>query len=220
MNDHSDASSSVEFRLARLEAYQQEFARGPALDTASAGVSLLALVGGGYAAQLGLGLPNHPYQWAVGALLIFFAYQRHWFRHPATAWPWALAPLNVFAAASLAKLFIGSGRQYPFRWIKYPEFTWVRPGLVPEPQLLWQNFSFGNQEVDLTAVQTFLIGLLVVGRCLRLQGFTSLVAILLMLASLPALVGFRWDWVFPAAALIGIAFYIQSREFRFAKRPH
>ncbi len=86
--------------------------------------------------------------------------------------------------------------------------------MVPAPELMWQPYSFAGQAVDLTAVQTFLIGLVVVGRFLRLQAFTSWMAFLLLLASIPALLKFQWSWVFPAVALLGLGLYFQSREYR------
>ncbi len=223
MNPNLD-SDSVELRVARLEALAITTAGSgtffDVLDKPSGATALVCLGAAAYCAQSGLGLPNHPYQWAAGTLIVFFAYQRRWFRHPKALWLWSIAALNLFAASSLAKLFIGSGRHFPFQWFKYPEFTWTRAGMIPEPTLTWQAMAFAHQEVDLTAVQTFLIGLLIAGRCLRLQGFTSLVALLLLTASLPALVGFHWDWVFPAMALSGIGFYVQSSGFRPAKSLH
>lgn len=218
MKSHPEGDS-LELRIARLEAAALNSAGSPfapSLDQTSGIAALILLAAAAYSAQLGLGLPNHPYQWAAGALLVFFGYQRHWFRHPKAIWLWVLAAFNLFAAASVAKLFIGSGRHFPFQWFKFPELSWARNGMIPEPSLTWQQFSFGHQEVDLTAVQTFMIGLLIVGRCLRLQGFTSLIALLLLAASLPALTSFHWDWVFPSLALIGLGFYVQSRTFRAA----
>ncbi len=183
------------------------------LSPKSFALSVVFLAFGAYCAFLGLGLPNHPYQWAAGAIFTFFAYQRGWFRWPDKAPFWALLPLDLYTVASATKLFIGSGRQFPFANLRYPDLSWSRSGVLPAPELLWQPFSFAGQEVDLTAVQTFLVGVVVVGRVLRLQAFTSWMAFILLLASLPALLKFQWAWVFPALALIGLGLYFQSREF-------
>jgi len=183
------------------------------LDNYSFLLSLLFLSAGAYCAFIGLGLPNHPYQWAAGALFTFLAFQRGWFRWPQKAFFWALALVDLYVVSSITKLFIGSGRQFPFQWLRYPEFGVDRTGLVPTPQLLWQPYSFAGLEVDLTAVQTFLMGLVVLGRFLRLQGFTSWMAFLLLLASIPALLTFQWSWVFPALALMGLGLYFHSAQF-------
>ncbi len=213
-------TESLSLRVARLELLVAASKIGSPLEPSSFFLALVSITAGAYCAFLGLGLPNHPYQWVAGGLLVFFAYQRDWFRLPRNPVFWCLSLLNCFAAASLAKLFIGSGRRFPFQWIRYPELTWNRVGMLPEPTMIWQGVSFSGQEVDLTSVQMFLIGALVFGRCLRLQGFTSLMAIGLLAASLPALVSFHWNWVFPAVALTGVAFYLQSREFGFPKFKH
>ncbi len=189
-----------------------------ALNSTSFLLSAAFLGGGAYCAFLGLGLPNHPYQWGAGTIFTFFAYQRGWFRWPGKAAFWALVPLDLYAVASVAKLFIGSGVRFPFASLRYPDLTWNRASMVPAPELMWQPFAFAGQPVDLTAVQTFLLGLVVVGRFLHMQAFTSWMAFVLLLASVPALLTFQWNWVFPAVALIFLGLYFQSSEFKgFAK---
>lgn len=172
-------------------------------DTATA--ALFVLAASLYASYRGLGLPNHPYQWSLGFLGVALAYHRGWLawrRHPLTFF---LAGLNVCQIAMLLKLLIGSGRRYPFAWMEYPNGF-----QVSSMSFTWQSPNLATWQLDLTLIQTFLFLVTVAGAVVRFQPFTSLTAILLLVASLPAFSSFDWAWVFPAMMAAGVALYLQA----------
>lgn len=206
----TSSHQDLEARIARLEiALNVAKDHSPLSDTAF--LISLALLGGGLACgYLGMGQPNHPYQWALGGMATALAYHRRWFRAPAKSYEWLLAPLNVLMIAMLFKLLIGSGIHQPFAWIKVPEITNTSSGMVPSWSLVWQPSTVGGWELDLTLIQTFLLLITLIGALFRFQPFVSLTALLLIVVSLPAFASFTWTWVFPSMAVAAVAFYVQG----------
>lgn len=165
---------------------------------------------------IGLGAPNHYYQAVFAALTIALAYHQGWFAWPQHKPHWALALLNVALLAMLYKLVIGSGVVEPFFWAKVPVVEAKEAdgafSLLPKAGMHWEKTALAAWSIDLTIVQTFLLLVTLVGAMFEFQPFASLTAFLLVVVSLPALVGFDWHWVFPAIISAAISFYLQSAE--------
>lgn len=173
-----------------------------------AGVAALAL------ALLGVGLPNHYYQPLFALWICLLAYYRNLLRVPQRWFQFALPVLNVALIMLLLKLVIGSGERHPFFWVKFPTLTTTKvdqswSSLLPAWRLAWENSFLADWSCDVTAIQTFLLFLVVLGSLLRFHPFTSLVAFLLVLFSLPAFATFQWGFVFPALVLGASYFYVQ-----------
>jgi hypothetical protein len=210
---------SLEERVARLEG---RLGWGPSIDCELnpklARLSLLLLVIALLACWIGLGAPNHYYQVALGILVTILAYHKGWLIKPQQSITWGLAVLNAGVISLLFKLFIGSGERFPLSWIMYPviskmenkEGAWK--GLMPGFDLGWQPSPIADWSIDLTIVQTFLLLLTVLAAFVEFQPFASLIAVLLVMFSIPALVSFNWPWVFPAILIGIIALYLQSPD--------
>ncbi len=208
------STHELEIRIARLEEALTIRRHGEKLSPKKFGLSFPLLVAGLYCANEGLGLPNHPYQWALGGLAVALGYHRRWLHWPAPGqpWEWILAPLNAMLLAMLFKLLIGSGIHQPLAWVKYPEITNTSEGVIPSWSIVWQASGLAAWQLDLTLMQTFLLLVTLIGALFRFQPFTSFTAILLILTSVPAFASFSWTWVFPAMATAAVAFYVQSAE--------
>lgn len=172
-----------------------------------------------YCALQGLGFPNLIYQWSIGLALVGLAYHSgHWrlTRRPENL---LFIPLNVVLIAMLTKLLIGGGLRHPFYWLRYPTIQLAAPGekwysILPKTDLAWQSSELASWVVDLTVVQSFLAVICVFTALIRFQPFASLVALLLVLISIPSLMEFNWPLVFPALLLSGVAFYLQTARPR------
>lgn len=170
------------------------------------------------ACWFGLGIPNHYYQIVLGILVVVLAYHKGWLIKPKQMYSWILAFLNAVLVSLLFKLFIGSGYRFPLSWIKYPSMSqqeakktsWSE--VLPDFQLEWLPAEIASWSIDLTIVQTFLLLLTVIAAFVEFQPFASLIAVILVLFSIPALVSFNWTWVFPAILLGAIALYLQSPD--------
>lgn len=162
----------------------------------------------------GLGLPNHPYQITLGVLTVVLGYHRGWLLLPRRPWEWTLPLLNAASVSALYKILIGSGVRYPFSWAQYPTFSlekgaekWIE---IPHWAVNWQPSAIALWGLDFTILQTFLLIITLMGALFRFQPFSSLTAILLLAASLPAFASFDWTWVFPALIATGVSLYLQS----------
>ncbi len=211
---------SIEERLARLEGklgwrehnifLQQNYF------VASAVLLVLAIALGAF----GLGLPNHYYQIVLAGLTVALAYHQGWFAKPGKPIYWALSVLDTFVIAILFKLVIGSGSRFPFFWVLYPTLERAKEtpegaswkDVVPNYSLSWQDSALAQWSLDLTIIQTFLLILTLGGALIEFQPFASLTALLLILVSIPALVGFDWSLIFPTLILAFVAFYLQTAE--------
>ncbi len=159
---------------------------------------------------LAFGLPNHPYQPGIAIAILLVAYHRRWLKRPADALGYVLAALNAGILSLLGKLIIGGGVRMPFAWLKLPGLQGGSPGWIALPQLVWQPIPLSDWPVDLTRIQSFLFVVTAAAAWVRFQPFASLTAFALLLASLPAYVDFRWDWVLPAMGSAFAAFYVQA----------
>lgn len=192
---------SLEERVARLE--NQFRVSRPTLLTPKSFAICFALTAAAVGlAYRGLGLPNHPYQGALGVLTIGLAYHRRWLRWPAHPAQWIIAGANALILSMLLKLVIGSGIRQPFHWVLYPT--------IQKWELAWQPAGVTGWRLDLTVIQTFLLLITLIGALFRFQPFVSLTAFALILVSLPAFSEFDWPWIFPAIATAAVALYGQS----------
>lgn len=159
---------------------------------------------------LGFGLPNHPYQPSAAIAILLVAYHRRWLKRPNDALGYTLAALNAGILSLQCKLLIGGGVRLPFAWLKLPNLQGASQGWIALPQLVWQPIPLSDWPVDLTRIQSFLFVITAAAAWVRFQPFASLTAFALLLASLPAYVDFRWDWVLPAMGCAFAAFYVQA----------
>lgn len=207
---------TLEDRIARLESVfgekPPELELSPRQTLISLALALISIAVG----VRGFGVPNHPYQAAGALLALLLAYHRGWLRKPKG---WRIGPLFLCNALQLMlvfKLFIGSGRRYPFFWLKYP--TLVSPDaankswyeVVPKWSMAWEPTALTLWDVDFTVMQTFLVIVTLIGALFRFQPFVSLTALALIFASVPAFLDFQWQWVFPSLATSAICLYVQS----------
>jgi hypothetical protein len=211
---------SIEERLARLEGKlgwrdHNIFLKQPYFFSSLA-ILLLAVVLGVF----GLGLPNHYYQIVLAGLTVALAYHQGWFAKPGKPLHWVLSVLDTLTIAILFKLVIGSGSRFPFFWVLYPSIERAKDApegaswkdVVPNYSLNWQDSALAQWSVDLTIVQSFLLILTLAGALIEFQPFASLTALLLIVVSIPALVGFDWTLIFPTLILAFVAFYLQSAD--------
>lgn len=172
-----------------------------------------------YCAARSLGFPTELYQWSIGLALVGLAYHSGHWRLIARPENLILVPLNVVLIGMLTKLLIGAGLRHPFYWLRYPTIQLSGPAekwysIIPKTDLAWQSSELASWAVDLTVVQSFLAVICVFTALIRFQPFASLVALLLVLFSIPSLMEFNWPLVFPAMLLSGVAFYLQTPRRR------
>ena len=207
---------SLEERVARLEGAlgwsQTKVPLGDSMFYAGVGLGIISLV----FCYIGLGTPNHYYQFVFGAITVALAYHQGWFALPQKTIHWSAAIVNVAILAMVYKLMIGSGVVEPFFWAKVPIVETKEAGgafsVIPSADIRWEKTALAEWSIDLTIVQTFLLLVTLIGALFEFQPFASLTAFLLVLVSLPALVGFDWHWVFPAVITAAISLYLQSAE--------
>lgn len=212
---------SLEERVARLEGRLGWRRIEYSLNQQQVVLSFVGLLLALSCAYMGLGLPNHWYQLVLAALGIGLCYHREWLiAAPYRVVAWLLGLLNTALLAMLLKLVIGSGQRFPFFWALYPKIetsgtetrSWNE--VLPKLAMSWEQSALALWSVDLTIIQTFLLILTFVGALVEFQPFASLTALVLVLISLPALVGFHWAWVFPALLLSTLALYLQSASYQ------
>lgn len=218
MEDNKQAINlSLEERVARLEGAMgwthERVALKNSFFIASVGLLILAA----FAFQEGLGLPNHYYQFVFAALTVALCYHRGWFALPARKSHWMIAIFNAIVLTLTFKLLIGLGEARPFSWIKAPtisseqeadENKWVPS--IPKVEFSWEQTDLGSWTIDFTVIQTFLLILTLIAALFDFQPFASMTAFLLILLSVPALLGFSWPWVFWGIIFSSIAFYLQT----------
>lgn len=205
---------TLEERVARLEGAlgwsHEKVPLGDSMFYAGGALGLFSLA----LCYVGLGTPNHYYQFVFAAITIALAYHQGWFALPKKTHHWALALVNVVVLAMLYKLVIGSGVVEPFFWAKVPVINSAEGGfsMLPKANVTWQKTALAAWSIDLTIVQTFLLLVTLVGALFEFQPFASLTAFFLVIVSLPALVDFNWHWVFPAIISAAISLYLQSAD--------
>ena len=222
MDQKAQENLSVEERVARLEGRLGWRRVDYLLSVRDASIASAALFLGAVCSVVGLGFANHWYQIVLAILIVALSYHREWFIPTANKfYAWSLATANVFVISMMLKLVIGSGKRFPFFWALYPKVEsgkdavsekWVE--VMPKIVLNWEQSQLATWSIDLTIIQTFLLMITLFGALFDFQPFVSFTAFLLILVSIPALVGFNWAWVFPAMIFLAIAVYIQSASYQ------
>ncbi|HEX19907.1 MAG TPA: hypothetical protein ENG78_03705 [Acidiferrobacteraceae bacterium] len=218
MDDLEQRIQNLEQEVVRLSAHTGGFStdnllfRHPAWPAA---LALAAIVSGVF----GLGLPQHYYQPLFAVLALVLAYHRRFWVLPQNHWRWPLLLLNFVLLSLCFKLLIGGGITYPLDWLKTPILTktplpadssWYE-NVIPKFKLEWQAIpDVSNWSLNLSKVQALLLLATLGGALFRFQPFASYVALVLLIASIPSLIQFHWDWVVIFLILTGITFYIQS----------
>jgi len=216
-----DNALSLEERVARLEGRlgwggSHFVYMGHLVIICAVFILLLGLV----CAYYGLSFPNHYYQVVLALIICVALYKQKILALPSHIYGYLLLPLNVACVSFLLKLFIGTGSRYPMSWMMYPSVKSVVDeeqskwkSILPTWELTWLPGPLADWSIDLTIVQTFLLLLTVLSAMVGFQPFASLVAMLLVFFSIPALMSFSWPWVFPSILLIALAFYLQTSSF-------
>jgi hypothetical protein len=211
---------SIEERVSRLEGrLGWKLLPPPVLGLKTALLSYLVLGIGIYCSYIGLGTPNHYYQGVLSILIILALYHLKIIIFPIRWFEYALPLVSSVALSFILKLFIGTGTRYPLSWLMYPgisrdlEKSGSWKDVVPSWSLEWIPGPMAAWSIDLTIVQTFLLLLTILSAVAGFQPFASMIALLLVLFSIPALVSFSWPWVFPAILLTAFGIYLQSRQF-------
>jgi len=210
--------ATLEKRLQKLEAAMEgrDFSPQtltPRLFTLGLASAMLSITLGYH----GLKLPNHPYQICLALMAVAFLYHRRVLLWPGRRAEWVLPVLNILQLSFILKILIGSGKFYPFEWLKYPTLLssangekWLQ--VVPQWKMVWEPTPLAAWDLDLTVLQTFLSLMTLVGASFSFQPFASLMATLLLLASLPAFAQFDWNYVFPALFSSAVSFYLQRPQ--------
>jgi hypothetical protein len=162
-----------------------------------------------YAAFRGMGLPNHPYQLGVAALVLFISYHQRALARPKSGWDWGLVFGNGLLIAMISKLLIGGGVRAPFAWLSLPTPTATMESWLPKWGIAWVTLPLTEWQLDLTLVQSYLLIATSVGAWVRFQPFASVMLMALMVVSLPSYVDFDWHWCLPALAFSCVHFYVQ-----------
>ncbi len=169
---------------------------------------------------LGMGVPRHPYQYLFAGLLLLIFYHRRVLYWEAGKWRWPLAALNFANIALFFLIVLGGGAQRPFSWVRSPVLSknqlpeggsWYS-GLLPDYSVRWRDLpGISDWTLDITRVQVFLLIATMAGALFRLQGFTSVTALALLIISIPLYLTFSWDWVVLFLILAGASLYVQYR---------
>jgi len=165
-----------------------------------------------------VGFPNHHYQLVLALLVVLLCYQREAFARTTRILTWAYAVLNTAILTLVCKLLIGLGEKYPLAWMKLPSVT-LRDDpestlgkIVPNLNIAWGETPLAQWAIDFTILQTFLLLLTIVAALFEFQPFASLTALLLLILSLPALMGFNWDYLFWGIICAAVGLYLQTRD--------
>jgi carbon starvation protein CstA len=180
--------------------------------------SLLLLVFAVFAAYLGVGLPNHPYQVGLAVIALGIAVERGWLPRPKKPVDFLTLGLNAFCLSMVSKIFIGGGVRIPFAWLKVPTLDASLGTWIPKVGVNWTPMPLSTWQIDLTQVQSYLVIVTALTAWLRFQPFASITLLLLILASLPSYVDFDWNWCLPAMAGACVSFYAQARAARSQSR--
>jgi len=170
---------------------------------------------------LGMGAPRHPYQYLFAGLLLLILYHRRALHMAAGKWRWPLAALNFANIALFFLIVLGGGVRRPFAWVRSPGLLKNQPpgggswynGMLPDYSVQWRDLpGISDWTLDITKVQVFLLIATMAGALVRLQGFTSVTALALLIVSIPLYLTFSWDWVVLFLLLAGASLYLQSRS--------
>ena len=72
----------------------------------------------------GFGLPNHPYQYVFGILMVSVFYHKGSFPIPKRLHEWILLLINMLVLSMLLKVVIGGGDPRPLSWLTLPTIDW------------------------------------------------------------------------------------------------
>ncbi len=176
---------------------------------------------------LGMGYPRHPYQYLFAALLLLIFYHQRGLVLAPGKWRWPLAALNFANIALFFLIVLGGGVRRPFSWVRTPGLTRNAPpeggswygGILPDYSMQWKDLpGISDWTLDITKVQVFLLIATMVGALFRLQGFTSVTALALLIISIPLYLTFSWDWVVLYLILASASLYLQSRAPELRRR--
>jgi len=169
---------------------------------------------------LGMGLPQHPYQYLFAGLLVLLAYHRGFLRLPKVPWKWPQIAVNFLTVALFFMIVLGGGVRLPFAWMRSPgvvktpapdEGSWYR-AVIPDYSIQWNTIpGISDWSIDVTKVQAFLLIATLAGALFRFQGFTSITALALLIISIPVYLTFTWDWVVLFLICGSVSLYLQSR---------
>ncbi len=211
----------LERRIRRIETHigltAGEHAESPALHPLwSFGLGAAALVLG----YLGLGYPQHYYQFLFSGLLLLLLYHRGFLLRASGRWQWPQIVLNFLLLCLLFKLLIGGGMAHPFDWIKVPSIAKAPPAgeqgwyskVVPDYAVQWQAIpALAAWSIDVTRIQTILFVVIFAGALFRFEPFTSIAALALLIASAPSYLRYDWDRVILFLITGSVSFYLQTR---------
>ena len=210
-------------RLLRLEERMDRIERSGAADRPPT-LPVWALLLGVSAAAcgiVGMGAPKHPYQYLFSGLLLLLFYHQRGLVLAAGRIRWPLVLLNFTNIALFFLIVLGGGVRRPFNWLRSPGFVRNAPadggswygGLVPDYSVQWRDIpGVSDWALDITKVQVFLLIATMIGALFRIQGFTSVTALALLIFSIPLYLTFNWDWVVPFLVLASASLYLQSRS--------
>lgn len=168
---------------------------------------------------LGVGYPQHCYQFLFSGLLLLLFYHRGFLRFSRGRWRWPQVIVNFLVLCLLFKLLIGGGTSHPFDWIKVPAITKPPAGeeswfsrFIPDFNVQWHAIpKIAEWSIDITKIQTFLVIATFAGALFRFEPFTSITALALLIISLPTYLHYNWDWVVLFLVTGSVAIYVQSR---------
>ncbi len=218
-NAEREDNALLERRILRLEERLDRLEQGGAFSTVHPAWSLALASAAVVFGVLGMGVPVHPYQYLFAVLLHVLAYHRRWIQFAAGGWKWPLAAANFAALALFFRILLGTGVRRPLEWFKLPAIMknasqnsdlWYGK-VLPDYSLQWMNVpGLSDLSIDFTKIQVVLLIAIMVGALFRLQGFSSMAALVLLIVSLPAYLSFTWDWVLLYFVTASVAFYLQS----------
>ncbi|MEK6744744.1 MAG: hypothetical protein AABZ15_14105 [Nitrospirota bacterium] len=172
---------------------------------------------------LGMGLPQHPYQYLFAGLLVLLAYHRGFLLLTKVPWRWPQIAVNFLSVALFFMIVLGGGVRLPFAWMRSPglvkalspeEGSWYR-AVIPDYSVQWHTIpGVSDWSIDITKIQTFLLIATLAGALFRFQGFTSITALALLIVSIPVYLTFTWDWVVLFLVCGSVSLYLQSRAHR------
>ena len=179
-------------------------------------LGLAALVLG----YLGLGYPQHYYQFLFSVLLMLLLYHRGFLLQARGRWKWPQIAVNFLLLCLVFKLLIGGGVAHPFDWVKLPSLAKLPPSgeqtwysqVLPDYAVRWQVIPpLAEWSIDVTRIQTLLLVVIFAGALFRFEPFTSITALAMFLISLPSYLHYDWDRVILFLIAGSVTFYLQAR---------
>lgn len=158
---------------------------------------------------VGLGLPNHYYQYLFSSLIVLCLYHRKTFPLPKNWSEYLLLFFNVLLISILLKLIIGGGEPRPFSWFSYPTLE----GGVTSFKLSWQKTTATDWELPLTLIQSFFLTVTLFGTMIGFSLLAGLTSFILVLLAVPSLIDFNWNWAMPGMIFAIASIYLQMQTY-------